>query len=252
MSDLSKELGVQYVLEGSVRKAGDQVRITVQLIDVTTDYHVWSERYDRPFADIFALLDVIVQKIVTTLKLQFTVWEHGAAVRKRTDNLEAYDFFLRGLASLFRAELETKKEANVQTRQMFERALELDQQYAEAYIGLGNTYLNEWSLQWNPDRTQSLEPALERLQRAITLDDSLSIPHLLLGHAYVWHKQHDQAITELQRAIALDPNSADNYLELGIILVFAGQPEEAIELIKKAMRLQDLYFSGFQDNAVFC
>jgi adenylate cyclase len=99
VQEISKELGVRYVLEGSVRKADSQVRITAQLIDATTGYHLWSGRYDRPFKDIFALQDEIVQKIVTTLKLQLTLEEQGVLVRKTTDNLEAYDYFLRGLES---------------------------------------------------------------------------------------------------------------------------------------------------------
>jgi len=127
--DLSKELGVQYVLEGSIRKAGDQVRITTQLIDATTDHHLWSERYDRPLQEIFALQDEVVGKIVTTLKLQLTMQEQGMLVHKTTDNLEAYDYYLRGVEHFNRY----TQAANAQARQLFEQALELDPQYAEAY-----------------------------------------------------------------------------------------------------------------------
>src|SRR4029077_17684962 len=126
MSELSKELGVQYVLEGSVRRAEGQVRITTQLIDATQDHHLWAERYDRDLKDIFALQDEIVQQIVTTLKLQLTLWEQGILVRKRTENLEAYDCYLRGREFVVRAQTESSKEANAQARQMFERAIELD------------------------------------------------------------------------------------------------------------------------------
>jgi adenylate cyclase len=248
MQDISRELGVRYVLEGSVRKVGEQVRITTQLIDATTDHHLWSERYDRPLKDIFALQDEIVQKIATTLELQLPFWERGYQMRRHTDNLEAYDFYLRGLESLIRVSLETKKEANGQARQMFERALELDPTYAEAYAGLGWTYFNEWFFQWNLNRAQTLERALELTQRAITLDDSLSWPHMVLGQIYLWNKQYDQAIAEIRRAIALDPNFSDNYLVLGIILVFAGQPEQAIESIKKGMRLNPRYLAAYPSN----
>ena len=248
MPDLSKELGVKYVLEGSLRKAGDQVRITIQLIDANTDHHLWSERYDRSLKDIFALQDDIVQKIATTLELQLPFWEGGYQLRRHTDNLEAYDSYLRGLESLVRANLETKKEANEQARQMFERALELDPTYAEAYAGLGWTYFNEWFFQWNLNRAQSLERALEVTRQAITLDDSLSMPHATLGQIYLWNKQHDQAIAEVRRAIALAPNYSDNYLVLGIILVFAGQPEEAIEVIKRGMRLNPRYSGMYPAN----
>ena len=130
---VGKELGVRYVLEGSVQKAGEQVRIVTQLIDTTTGGHLWSQRYDRPLQDLFALQDEIVQKIVTTLKLQLTLQEQGYVVRKHTDNLEAYDAFLRGQEYHYRF----TKEANAQARQLFEKAIALDPQYAEAYAWLG-------------------------------------------------------------------------------------------------------------------
>jgi adenylate cyclase len=137
---IGKELGVRYVLEGSVQKAADQVRIVAQLIDTTTGSHIWSERFDRPFKDIFALQDEIVQKIVTTLKLQLTLREQGWIVRKRTDNLEAYDYHLRGFEYFGR----TTKDGNARARQMLEKAIALDPQYADAYVLLGSTYLLEW------------------------------------------------------------------------------------------------------------
>ncbi len=136
VQDVSREMGVRYVLEGSVRKAREQVRITAQLIDATTGEHLWSERFDRPLKDVFALQDEIVQKIVTTLKLQLTLQERGVIVRKTTDNLEAYDHLLRGVEDFFRR----TQEANLQARQMFEKALALDPQYAEVYAWLGATY----------------------------------------------------------------------------------------------------------------
>ena len=137
---------MRYVLEGSVQKASDQVRIVAQLIDATTGGHLWSERYDRPLTDIFALQDEIVQKIVTTLKLQLTLQEQGVLVRKRTDNLEAYDTFLRGAEYFYRF----TKEGNAQARPLFEKTIELDPQYAEAYAWLGYTYLIAWIQQWEP------------------------------------------------------------------------------------------------------
>jgi len=126
VQDVSREMGVRYVLEGSVRRADNQVRVTVQLIDATTGGHLWVERYDRPLKALFALQDEIVQKIVTTLRLQLSVQEQGWIVRKRTDNLEAYDALLRGVEYFWRY----TKEANTQARQMFEKAVALDPQYA--------------------------------------------------------------------------------------------------------------------------
>ena len=233
MQDLSKELGVRYVLEGSLRKAGDQVRITAQLIDATTDYHLWSERYDRPLKDIFALQDEIVQKIVATLKLQLALWERGVLVRKRTDNLEAYDFYLRGLEH---SQRRLTKETNAQARQMYEKALELDPQYAEAYQALSFTYLREWISQWSP-APQNLERAFELAQRVTALDDSQPGGHNFLSLVFLLKRQHDRAIAEAERAITLDPNNDVAYTNLALALGYAGRPEEAIELVEKAMRL---------------
>ena len=232
---IGKELGVRYVLEGSVQRAGEQVRIVTQLIDTTTGGHLWSERYDRPLKDIFALQDEIVQKITTTLKLQLTLMEKGFSVRKRTDNLEAYDYYLRGVASI----LQGTKEANAQARQMWERALELDPKYATAYAVLGMTYLIEWAGQLSQD-PQALERAFELAQRAVALDDSLPLAHVVLGDIYLWKKQHEQAIAELERAIALAPNFAYGYSDLGMILNWAGRPQETMGLIEKAIRLDPL------------
>ncbi|HJY81747.1 MAG TPA: adenylate/guanylate cyclase domain-containing protein, partial [Candidatus Binatia bacterium] len=241
VQDASREMGVRYVLEGSVRKAGDQVRITTQLIDATTGGHLWSERYDRSLKDIFALQDEIAQQIIANLRVEVFEAEMERVRRAPTDNLTAYDYVLRGLESLLRAFYEVKKEANAQARQMFEKAVELDPKYAGAYGVLGLTYFLDWLYGWNTDRAQSLEKAFEMAQRAVVLDDSLPSPHRILGTVYQWKKQYDQAIAEAERAITLDPNNADGYMSLGDILVYAGRPEEAIGLHEKAMRLNPRY-----------
>jgi len=234
--DISREMGVQYVLEGSIRKAGDRVRITAQLIDATTDHHLWSERYDRSLKDIFALQDEIVQKIVTTLKLQLTVWEQGILVRKTTENLEAYDFCLRGWESLLRL----TKETYPQAQQLFERAIELDPQYALAHAGLGIVHYLEWMWQWTLDPA-ALDRAFEFTQRAVTLDDSLPRAHIALATVLLLKKRHEQALTEAERAIALAPNSAEGHAALGFVLAYAGRPQEAIEVLEKAIRLNPHY-----------
>ncbi|MGE0821272.1 MAG: tetratricopeptide repeat protein [Candidatus Binatia bacterium] len=236
IQDVSKELGVQYVLEGSVRRANDQVRITVQLIDAATDSHLWAQRYDRQRKDIFALQDEIVQKIVTTLKLQLTLREQGYLVRKRTVNLEAYDSFLRGLESLNR----TSQEANAQAQQLFEQAIVLDPQYAEAYAKLSRTLSSKWVFQWSQD-PQMLERAFALAQQAVALDESLPGAYKELAYTYLYKNQHEQAIAAAKRGITLDPNDAENIGQLGLILNFAGQPEEAIGFIKEAMRLNPRY-----------
>jgi adenylate cyclase len=237
IQEVSKELGVQYVLEGSVRRANDQVRITAQLVDAVTDSHLWAQRYDRPLTDIFALQDEIVQKIVTTLKLQLTLREQGVLVRKTTDNLEAYDAYLRGVESWNRA----TQEANIQARQLLEKAIELDPQYGAAYAALSATHLGEWIFQWVQD-PQTLGQAFALAQKAVALDDSLPRAYLILGEVYLWRdRQHKQAVAAAERAIALAPNEAEGSARLGLVLNFAGRPEEAIGLIEKAMRLNPRY-----------
>jgi adenylate cyclase len=235
VQDVGKELGVRYVLEGSVRKAGDQVRITAQLIDATTDTHLWAQRYDRPLQDIFALQDEIVRKIVKTLKLQLSLREQGYLVRKTTDNLEAYDAYLRGLEAFNRY----TKDTNAQARQLFKQAIVLDPQYAEAYARLSRTLSTEGTF-WSQD-PQTLERALVVAHQAVALDDSLPGAHEVLAFAYTYKKQYEQAITVAKRAISLAPNNAEGYANLGHTLNFAGRPEEAIGLIEKAMRLNPRY-----------
>jgi TolB-like protein/class 3 adenylate cyclase/Flp pilus assembly protein TadD len=233
---VSQELGVLYVLEGSVRRAGDNIRINAQLIDATTGGHLWAERYDRDLKDIFSLQDEVTQKIVAALAVKLTEDEQKRLVRKDTDNIEAYDFYLQG------AEYQNRytKEANVQARQMFERAIDLDPEFAAAYARLGFTHFYEWTFDWSQD-PQSLEHAFELAQRTLDMDDSLPLGHRLLGKVYLWKKQHEKAITEIEKAIALSPNYADQLVGLGYILNFTGRPEEAIGLVKKAMRLNPIY-----------
>jgi adenylate cyclase len=237
MQDVSRELGVRYVLEGSVRKSDNQVRITAQLIDATTGGHLWSERYDRPLQDIFALQDEIRQKIVFALKVQLTEEEQKRFRQFPTNNLEAYDYFLRGRETGIRAWNEYRKEVNAQARQMLEKAIELDPQYAAAYAWLGWTYHLGFFFRWDKDPAQSQERSFELAQRAVALDDSLSVTHWSLSNAYLFKRQHQQAITEIERAIALNPSNAVLHLALGFALVFAGQPEEAIGWMERGMRL---------------
>jgi adenylate cyclase len=236
VQQVSEELGVRYVLEGSVRKAGARVRITAQLVDGKTGGHFWAERYDRDLEDIFALQDEVTQKIVSALAVKLTEDEKERLLSKDTHNMEAYDHFLRGLEYHNRF----TKEANVQARQMFEKAIALDPEYALAHSLLGWTHLLEWSFGWSQD-PQSLEGAFEWAQKAIALNDSLPEAHCILGDVYVWKRQHEQAIAEVEKAIALDPNHADGFVQLGGALSWAGRPEEAIDLVKKGMRLNPVY-----------
>jgi TolB-like protein/Flp pilus assembly protein TadD len=232
---VSQELGVRYLLEGSIQKDATRVRINSQLVDATMGHHLWAERYDRELKDLFALQDEIREKIVLALKVTLTPEEQARFRRAPTANLEAYDALLRGEASLRRA----TREASIQARQMFERAIELDPQYAVAYAALSMAQLVDLLL-WDPFRT-SLDQIFVLAQRAVALDDSLAIPHSVLGAVYLWKKQHEQAIAEAQRAVTLDPNYAGGYDTLAEVLSYAGRPEEALGLMETAMRLDPAY-----------
>lgn len=238
VTEVGSALGVNYILEGSVRKAGNRVRISAQLVDATNGGHIWAERYDRDFQNIFALQDEVTKKIVSILAVKLTEGEQKrrACKCKTTCNTVAYDYYLRGHDQFYKFTIET----NYQARKMYERAVEIDPRYALAYSMHGSTYLIEWNLGWSQDRG-TLEKAFELAERALSLDDTLPEPHELLGNIYLWQKQHDRAIGEFRRAISLDPNNADWLAGLGGVLVWADRPEEAIELIYQAMRLNPMY-----------
>ncbi len=245
VQDVSRELGVKYILEGSVRKEADQVRITAQLVDATSGADLWAQHYDRPLRNIFSLQDEIVQRIATTLNLQLTLEERGILVRKRTDNLEAYDDFLRGLEYYW----SFTKDGNAKARQMFEKAIELDPKYADAYAWLGQNYFIGWGNLWSP--ANALDRAFQLAQQAIALDDSRPFPHTVLGTIYLFKRQYAEALTEAQRAIALGPNDASGYEWLAWIMNNTRRRAEAIDLAEKAMRLDPrnhdryLYIEGW-------
>ncbi|MGE0827008.1 MAG: adenylate/guanylate cyclase domain-containing protein [Candidatus Binatia bacterium] len=234
---VSRELGVHYVLEGSVRRSDNHVRITAQLIDATTGHHLWPERYDRPLNEIFTLQDEIRQKIVFALKVKLTPEEQERFKQAPTSNLEAYDYYLRGREAGGRAFLESRKEVGEQARLMYQKAIELDESYAAAYARLAWVYYLNFFFRWAQDPAQSLERASELAQRAVALDHTLPLAHQTLGLVYVFQRQHEQAIREIEQAIALNPSDALSYGTLEVALVFAGQLNDGVKAHEQAMRL---------------
>jgi adenylate cyclase len=233
VQDISRQLGVKYVLEGSVRKADNQVRITAQLVDATTGDHLWAEHYDRPLRDIFSLQDEIVQRIVTTLNLQLTLEERGLLFKKRTASLEAYDDFLRALEYT----LSITKDGNEKARQALEKAIALDPKYSDAYAELGSVYFIDVVSQWTRD-PHVFDQIFQAAQKAITFDDSNAFAYTLLSTAYMFvKKDYDQSLTAAERAIAIDPNSARGCASLAYVLEYSGRPAEGIQAVEKAMRL---------------
>ena len=237
VQQVGHELGVEYVLEGSVRKAADRVRVTAQLIHAATGGHLWAQSYERELRDIFALQEEIVHQVAQTLHLQLTLWERGELVGKTTSDLEAYDAYLRGRAAYWRVIHEAKQDANEQAREFCEQALAHDPAYVDAYVLLGWTYWFDWFYQWSPEAPHSLSRAEELAKKALALDASWPWAYQLLSIVYLWEKQHDRALVEGRRALALKPNDADGNLNLGWILTFAGQPEEGSQWMEKAVRL---------------
>jgi adenylate cyclase len=238
---VSQELGVRYVLEGSVRKVGSRVRISAQLVDAANGYHLWAERYDRELQDIFAVQDEVTRKIVAALQITLTEGEQKRSRRPPTNNLEAYEHLLRGLEYYWHR----TKEMNAQARRMFERAIELDPNFAMAHAWLGRTYVVEWMFQWDEDSRTTMERVFALAQRAVALDDSLPVAHQTLAYVFLLRRQFDQAIVEAERAVALDPNDADAWITLGEMLSCAGRPQEAVGLVEKAMRLNPHYPSSY-------
>ncbi|MCI0547554.1 MAG: adenylate/guanylate cyclase domain-containing protein [Candidatus Rokubacteria bacterium] len=236
VGDVSRDLGVRYVLEGGVQRAGNQVRITAQLVDATTGYHIWAERYDREVRDVFAMQDEVTQQIIRALAVKLTAAEQGQMGRAPTGNPEAYDLVLRGEEERRR----TTPEAIAQARRMFVKAMDLDPGYARAYVGLSWAHLHSWQFLWTTG-PESLERARELAERAIALDETLIEGHCLLAQIYLWRKEHDRAVAQAERAVALGPNNAGGYETLAEVLAWAGRPEESIKFIRRAMRLNPHY-----------
>ncbi|MGD9307401.1 MAG: hypothetical protein PVF79_24295, partial [Desulfobacterales bacterium] len=232
VQEVSNDLGVRYVLEGSVRKVANRVRITAQLVDATTGGHLWADRYDRDLKDIFAVQDEVTKNIISALAVSLTGNEENQLTRRYTENLEAYEYAFRGLEYYSRY----TKGANVNAQKMLLKAIELDPDYSLAYSRLALTYLHEWTQGWSQD-PKSIERAFELAQKAIAMDDSLPEAHRILGDIYLYRQDLERARTEREKAIALDPNYADGLAGLGEVLIWAEDHDKGIALVKKAMQL---------------
>ena len=236
VQQVSEELGVRYVLEGSVRKAADKVRITAQLIDALTGRHLWAEQYDRNLDDIFAVQDQITKEIITAMQVKLTEGEQARTAAKSTNNLEAYLKCLQANELICRNTIES----NAFAKQLAEEAIALDQEYAWAYYLLGRSHQIDVWLGTSTSPKQSLAKAKELYQKAIALDGNLAEAHGSLGFLYSMTKQHDKAVAQAKKSVALNPNSADAHVWMGKTLTFAGRQEEAILEYKIAIRLNPM------------
>jgi adenylate cyclase len=233
IEQIGRELGVRYLIEGSVRMANSRVRITAQLVDTTTGYHLWAERYDRDVQDIFAVQAEIARRITTALALQLTPEETKSIEQKDTANLEAWEHFMRGL-ELYR---HYTKEENAQAREHFEQAMRLDPQFVRAYAHLSATYRSDWNYGWSADPEASEQRAFELAQQAVSLNPALPYGHQELAYLYVYRGQHEPAIAAAQEAVKLSgASNTAGAAVLAQMLIYGGQPEQAIPLVEEAIR----------------
>jgi adenylate cyclase len=244
---IGRELGVRYVLEGSVQKSADRVRITAQLVDAKSGNHVWSEQYDRELKEVFALQDEITMKILTSLQVKLTMGEHARVFGSGTNNLEAYLKVLQARSYMNRM----NKEDNVRAKQLAEEAVALDPEYASAYMMLGWSHLFDVVWRSSKSPTHSLAQASELAHKALAIDESQGGgAHCVLGYIYVLKKEHEKAIAEMEQCVASAPNSARRLMHLGRVLTRAGRLEEAVHMLEKGLRLDpmpgsvELYFVG--------
>ena len=231
VQQVSEELGVRFVLEGSVQKASNRIRINVQLIDAISGQHAWAQSYDRALKDIFGLQDELILKIASALSVKLTMGEQARVWAEGTNNLEAYLKLMQGRAYL----LKGNRESNTMARRMAEEAIALDPKYAEAYVVLSITHTNDVFLGTSSPK-ESVAKALELTQKALALNGSLAEARSKLGLLYLWSGRYDEAVAEAERGVELDPNSGQLNYNLSTTLRFAGRSKEAIPVILKALR----------------
>jgi adenylate cyclase len=244
---VAEDLGVRYILEGGVQRSGGRVRITAQLIDAITGYHIWSERYDRQMEDIFALQDEITIKILTAMQVELTEGKQIIWARDYPGSLEAYEKFIKASYYMHRG----TKQDNEQARRLLRGAIELDTEYAEyaaACMLSGWTNYIDVKFGWSKDPEKSIKIAFECAKMCTANYGAMERGHSLLGAVYHLKGRYDEAISEVEQAIAIGPNAADHYSLLGEITSCAGRWEEGIPILNKAIRLNPFppadYFSS--------
>jgi adenylate cyclase len=244
VQDIAREFGVHYVVEGSVRKVGDRVRVTVQLIDAETDRHVWAERYDRKMEDIFAIQDEVTCAIVGTLPGRIEAAGHDRAKRKPTQNMAAYEYVLIGKILHHRS----TRDDNAEAQRLLDRAIALDPKYAHAHAWkacvLGQTWVNDWC----EDREATWKQVIDELQIALTLDDNDSDVHRILAAVNLAHDEHEKARYHQERALGLNPNNDLILVQNGELLTWLGRPKDGIEWIRKAMRVNPYHPERFWNH----
>jgi adenylate cyclase len=230
---IAEELGARYVLEGSVRKAGSRVRITAQLVDAKTGHHVWAERFDRQLEDVFNIQDEITNRIAATIVPELEHFEHRRSTAKRTEDLNAWDYYLRGMESFHD---ETCAGTNASIR-MFQAAVDLDPKYCDAWARLGWCHARLVMLRCVDDPGPSLERGFEAARRAVALDDGSALAHLSLGTVHIWNEETALGLGEAQTALQLNPNFAVAAMAVGNRLDLMGETAAGIAQMERALKL---------------
>ena len=233
---VGKELGVRYVLEGSVQKFSSRIRINVQLIDAVSGQHVWAESYDRDLKDIFGLQDEVILKITSAMSVNLTAGEQARVWAEGSKSLEAYLKLLQGREYLRKG----NRESIALARRLAEEAIALDPKYAEAYTLLGATHQWDVFIGTSQSPKDSMAKATELIQKALAMNGSLAEARSRLGMLYVWSGRYDEGIAEAERGVELDPNSGQANITLAVVLRWAGKPKEAIPVVRKALRLEPI------------
>ncbi len=237
VQEIGRDLGVRFVLQGGIRKVGNRVRITAQLIDAGSGGHLWAERFDRDLTDIFSTQDEVVEKIVGALAVTLTQGEEQRLRRRGTGNVEAYESWLRARELLAPG----TRESFVQARAMYRRAIEIDPNFAAPHAGFALAAISDYASDWALDPAQALDEAERWARRAVELNDQEPLSHMALGNVLLWRRDHERALAEFRRMIALDPNFAQGHTATGLALMYAGRAAEALEPIAMAMRLDPHY-----------
>jgi adenylate cyclase len=237
--EVAREFGVDYVVEGSVRKIGDRVRVTIQLIDGETETHIWAERYDRKLEDIFAIQDEVTSAIAATLFGRVEAARHDRVQRKRTDNMAAYEYVLTGKV----LHHWSTREANSESLRMLNRAIELDPKYAHAHAWKACVIGQAWMQNWCEDRDASMRAILDEVQIALSLDDNDADVHRILAALKLTFDEFDKAVYHQERALSLNPNSDIIVVQQGELLTWLGMdrvdsPSDAVEPVSSAAFLE--------------
>ena len=237
VSEIGRDLGVEFVLEGSVRASNNRLRITAQLIETNSDRHVWAERYDRDVSDLFALQDEIANEIAIALQVNLSEGDQARLRRRQTNSLEAWECFVRGSQGVVSATRAKYDEA----RELLERAVSLDPKFAIAWVKLASLHWQVARAYWTDTPDRSLEKAADYLQRALAIDETLPDAHAYLGLVYLIQRRFEDAIAAGERAIDLGANTAEAYVILAHTLSLAGKPSDALALLERATRLYRFY-----------